>query len=150
MYLLAGESRSATSRPERGRENAASQKERAKFLSVTSEQKHAGEALFPPSGRGALQCGQRAAEHNGRENRGAKGGGSRDGEERVGEQIGPEMRGGVQVKLVPTQGSIPQALSCLPRLAPLAWPSFCLMSGSVAPRPTPWRRARLRTEPALN
>lgn len=54
----------------------------------------------------------------------------------------------MQVKLVPTQGSIPQALSCLPRLAPLAWPSFCLMSGSVAPRPTPWRRARLRTEPS--
>lgn len=37
------------------------------------------------------QCGQRAAEYNGRENRGARG--SRDGEERVGERIGPEMRG---------------------------------------------------------
>lgn len=41
--------------------------------------------------------------------------------------------------MVPTQGCIPLALSCLPRLAPLTWPSFCLMSGSVTPRPTPWR-----------
>lgn len=55
----------------------------------------------------------------------------------MGEQIGLEMRGRGQVKLVPTQGSIPQALSCLPRLAPLTWPSFCLMSGSVTPQPTP-------------
>lgn len=45
--------------------------------------------------------------------------------------------------MVPTQASIPQALSCLPRLAPLTWPSFCLMSGSVTPRPTPERAACL-------
>lgn len=119
-----------------------------KFLSVTSEQNTQAKLFFSIWAR-SLQCGQRAAEYNGRENRGARG--SRDGEERVGEQIGPEMRGrGGQVKLVPTQGSIPQALSCLPRLAPLAWPSFCLMSGSVTPRPTPWRCARLRMKPALN
>lgn len=52
------------------------------------------------------------------------------------DRTGDEGEGG-QVKLVPTQDSIPQALSCLPRLAPLTWPSFCLMSGSVTPRPTP-------------
>lgn len=76
----------------------------------------------------------------------------------MGEQIGPEMRvggggggGGRQVKLVPTQASIPQALSRLPRLAePLTWPGFCLMSGSVAPQPTPWRSACLRMKSFLN
>lgn len=45
--------------------------------------------------------------------------------------------------MVPTQGSIPQALSCLPRQAPLTWPSFCLKSGYVTPLPTPSRAARL-------
>lgn len=58
---------------------------------------------------------------------------------------------GRQVKLVPTQASIPQALSRLPRLAePLTWPCFCLMSGSVAPQPTPWRSACLRKKSFLN
>lgn len=57
----------------------------------------------------SLQCGQRAAGYNGRENRGARGSGDR--EESVGEQIGPEMRGrggyvGAYTGLYPT-GSLP-------------------------------------------
>lgn len=71
--------------------NVSSRREsRREFLSVTSEQNTQAKLLFSVWARSS-QCGQRAAEHNGRENRGARG--SRDGEERVGEQIGPEMRG---------------------------------------------------------